>query len=447
MNQLVEKIATQNNELKEACQKIDELEKKLSGVTEYQESKEQVQNNTKEIQNLAISADKFDREVARVSEQLMQIEKNSLSKKEYQDTQEKLQTYTNEMSKLSILTTTLESKIDKVQTDLVDVKKDPTVKDKIKKNTEEIQKLTETTEVFNRQFEGANEKIDELEQKLLNKKESSKTQAQLQSHTTKIKKLIVTTDVLDDQFMKTQEELDTLKEKVLMLESEDNASNEEKHAIRNFRNLSEDGSNNTLIYGNMESAEFNREMRKFPLKEVLVRNDSLEKSDESLVNFSHKDMVTLELEKDEQHNSLYIDNFKPNDLSLSHEYAVKELEKLEAKIPAYFDDTNIHLIQRGKIKKEDFYPTLRKIEIVPYLWFNIFRKEKKDILIGNELSCKQLVDALSSFLDEIENTERKKLIRSKWIYFSKDVEQKIEGYKLFSDYLELYYHVNQSKRA
>lgn len=448
INHLVEKITTQNNELKEACQKINELEKKLSSVTASQNSQEQVKNNTKEIQKLSTSKNKLDLDVARISEQLTQIEKDSFNKKEYKNIQEKLQTNTNEISKLSILTTTLESKVNEVQTDLIDVKKDSTIQDKIQKNTEEIHKLTKTTEGFNHQVTETNEKIDLLEQKILNKKESSKTEAQLQSHTIKLKKLIVTTDVLDDQFTKTQEELDTLKEKVLMLESEEQYSNEETNTVRNFRNLSDNGSN-TLIYGNMKSAEFNREMKKFPLKEVLVRNDFLDETDESLVNFSHKDMITSDSgsKKDGQPDSIYIDNFKPNDLSLSHEYAVKELEKLEEKIPTYFDDTNIHGIQRGKIKKEDFYPTLRKIEIVPYLWFNIFRKEKKDILIGNMLSCKQLVDELSNFLDEIENTERKKLIRSKWIYFSKEVEQKIEGYKLFSDYLELYYHVNQTKRA
>lgn len=447
INQLVEKMASQNNQLEEACQKIEELEKKLADVSEDQSSKVQLQANTKEIQHLSSTTGKFYREVDRISKQMDQMEKKLLDKKEFEETQEKIQANANEIAKLSITTTTLESKVDKLQTNVADdVKENSIIQHKIQENIEEIQKLTETTEAFNHQFIGTKEKIDELEQKIVNKKESSKTQAQLQTHTTKIKKLIITTDVLDDQFTKTQEELDTLKEKVLILESEENAPNEDKNKARNFRNLSEDVSSSPLIYGNMESAEFNREMKKFPLKEVLVRNDSLEQTDESLVNFFHKDMVT-DLEDDEQQNAIYIDNFKPNDLSLSHEYAVKELEKLEEQIPTYFGEANIHLIQRGKIKKEDFYPTLRKIEIVPYLWFNIFRKEKKDILIGNELSCKQLVDELSIFLEEIENTERKKLIRSKWIYFSKEVEQKIEGYKLFSDYLELYYHVNQSKRA
>jgi hypothetical protein len=62
----------------------------------------------------------------------------------------------------------------------------------------------------------------------------------------------------------------------------------------------------------------------------------------------------------------------------------------------------------------------------------------QDIRLNNEISCQQLVKGVPQFLREVEEIASKRKVMGKWIYAPKELEQKMEGYKLLNEYFELY---------
>ena len=116
---------------------------------------------------------------------------------------------------------------------------------------------------------------------------------------------------------------------------------------------------------------------------------------------------------------------------------LRQLKKLEWDIHAIFN-RDIGIGHRGMVAKETFRTNLKKMDVLPYLWNSVYKKEQRDILLGNDLSCQRLINELNDFLEETKHFAQKRKVMGKWVYCPKEVEQKMEGYKLLNDYLELY---------
>lgn len=119
--------------------------------------------------------------------------------------------------------------------------------------------------------------------------------------------------------------------------------------------------------------------------------------------------------------------------------SLRRLKKLESDITACFKRVQNGIGSRGMIAKEDVYANIRQIEVIPYLWSMIYTGEHpQDIQLNNEISCLQLVNGVPAFLREIEEIASKRKVMGKWIYAPKELEQKMEGYKMLNEYFELY---------
>lgn len=119
--------------------------------------------------------------------------------------------------------------------------------------------------------------------------------------------------------------------------------------------------------------------------------------------------------------------------------SLRRLKKLEADIATCFKRVKGGIGSRGMIAKEDVYANIRQIEVLPYLWSMIYTGENpQDIRLNNEISCLQLVNGVPQFLREVEEIASKRKVMGKWIYAPKELEQKMEGYKLLNEYFELY---------
>lgn len=120
--------------------------------------------------------------------------------------------------------------------------------------------------------------------------------------------------------------------------------------------------------------------------------------------------------------------------------SLRRLKKLESDISACFKRVKGGIGSRGMIAKEDVYANIRQIEVLPYLWSMIQNNSTnpQDIRLNNEISCQQLVNGVPQFLQEVEEVASKRKVMGKWIYAPKELEQKMEGYKLLNEYFELY---------
>lgn len=117
--------------------------------------------------------------------------------------------------------------------------------------------------------------------------------------------------------------------------------------------------------------------------------------------------------------------------------SLRRLKKLEWEIHSFFEKTR-GLGHKGMVSKEDFYANMRKIEVLPYLWTKIYELNRKDMMLGTDLSCQKLIDNLEDFIEEAKGLSKKRKVMGKWIYCPKEVEQKMEGYKKLGEYFELY---------
>lgn len=119
--------------------------------------------------------------------------------------------------------------------------------------------------------------------------------------------------------------------------------------------------------------------------------------------------------------------------------SLRRLKKLESDITTCFKRVKGGIGSRGMIAKEDVYANIRQIEVLPYLWSMIYTGDNpQDIRLNNEISCQQLVKGVPQFLREVEEIASKRKVMGKWIYAPKELEQKMEGYKLLNEYFELY---------
>lgn len=115
---------------------------------------------------------------------------------------------------------------------------------------------------------------------------------------------------------------------------------------------------------------------------------------------------------------------------------LKQLKKIEWDIHAIFQK-NTGAGHKGMVSKQIFRTNLKKMDVLPYLWNSVYEKKQRDIMLGDDLSCQNLINELDNLLEEAKHVAQKRKLMGKWVYCPKEIEQKMEGYKLLNDYLEL----------
>ncbi|EOL50669.1 hypothetical protein [Enterococcus caccae] len=340
-----------------------------------------------------------------------------------------LQETTSETIKLNQVINQLTAKLATVETELTAVKKEkkkiPTVK------------LTKSDSA---------KKLAEQHQK---------DQEQLKSNATEIKKLTQTVGKVDVQLIKAHQKIAELEQKIRKNEVVSTVKKEKTATIQQTPVTRSNGSvigpvAPPTISKAPQATTTVKEERNFPTKESFLQANRPMKSVTTMEE--ERPTVTLAIEEmldrvSEKH---------PQAIETRSSWALKEgygqdsnddqdpqgpslrrLKKLEWDIHSFFQPGR-GMGHKGMMPKADFYANIRKIEVLPYLWASVYEREKKDILLGNELSVEHLIVDLNDFLEEVTMLSKKRKVMGKWIYCPKEVEQKMEGYKLLSEYLETY---------
>ncbi|MGX7245404.1 hypothetical protein ACWOC1_11240 [Enterococcus quebecensis] len=342
---------------------------------------------------------------------------------------------------------------------------------RIEKDYEQLQETTSETANLNQVIDQLTAKLQTIESELTVKKEKKKIpvvrltkndsgrklaeqhqkdQDQLKSNATEIKKLTQTVGKVDVQLIKAHQKIAELEQKMRQATP---LSKKEPEAVQT--EFVTTRSNNKMIGPPIAPStvpKTNTEVsanRNFPTKETFLQANrpvkSATQSDEErpTVTLAIEEMLDRVSEKHPQTESrsewAFDEGYNKNNVSFqdSEGSSLRRLKKLEWEIHSFFQQTR-GLGHKGMMPKDDFYTNIRKIEVLPYLWASVYEREKKDILLGNELSCNQLVNDLNDFLEEVAVLSKKRKVMGKWIYCPKEVEQKMEGYKRLSEYLEAY---------
>lgn len=283
-----------------------------------------------------------------------------------------------------------------------------------------------------------------------------KDQEQLKSNATEIKKLTQTVGKVDIQLIKAHQKIAELEQKMRQTTKAAPIVKQEQAPIVQQTPVAR--TNNTIIgpppavKPTLPTASQQKpsvqESRSFPSKEAFLQANRptrpMVDEERPTVTLAIEEMLDRVSEKHPQtvgtRSSWALeDGYNQN----SHEseeaqgLSLRHLKKLEWDIHSFFQQGR-GMGHKGMMPKDSFYANIRKIEVLPYLWASVYEREKKDILLGNELSSQQLIDDLNDFLEEVEILSKKRKVMGKWIYCPKEVEQKMEGYKLLSEYLEAY---------
>lgn len=282
-----------------------------------------------------------------------------------------------------------------------------------------------------------------------------KDQEQLKSNATEIKKLTQTVGKVDVQLIKAHQKIAELEQK--MRQTVQAASTAKKEPVSAVQQVSVSKSDSQMIGPPAPpvvpvatpSKPVAQTNRNFPSKEAFLQANRPAKPvldvveerptvtlaiEEMLDRVSEKHPQTTETKSPWTLDEGYQNRSHSQEVQGS---SLRRLKKLEWDIHSFFQKGR-GMGHKGMLSKDDFYANIRKIEVLPYLWASVYEREKKDILLGNELSSQQLIDDLNDFLEEIDVLSKKRKVMGKWIYCPKEVEQKMEGYKLFGEYLEAY---------
>ncbi|MEI5994049.1 hypothetical protein [Candidatus Enterococcus mansonii] len=383
---LADKVATTSEEVTSIAQQLQQINKKLSTV----------ENNVMEGKVDPEAIARIEQDHGRLKETAS--ETNKLSQVIEQLT-EKLQTMESEL-------TTVKAKKKKVP--VVKLTKSESVKqlaerhqkdqDQLRSNAVEIKKLTQTVSKVDVQLIKAHQKIAELEQKM------------------------------------RQTSIPVKKETVTQVAPATRSNNPKIGPVAP-----------PVLPASTQTNVPMQKNRNFPTKESFLQATKPQKP--TTETSEERPTVTLAIEEmldrvSEKHPQTIetrsgwpiSENYQQED---SEGSSLRRLKKLEWDIHSFFQSGR-SLGHKGMMPKDDFYVNIRKIEVLPYLWASVFEREKKDLLLGKELSCQQLIDNLPDFLSDLSTLSKKRKVMGKWIYCPKEVEQKMEGYKLLGEYLETY---------
>jgi hypothetical protein len=444
---------------------------------------ERLEEALKQIDLLDQRLNNSDQKVTKIDQTLEQQKKRpkltfSTAKKVNQEQNqlaEKLASTSNEVTAIANQLQQINDKLTTVETNVLEAKSDSEALERIEQDHGQLQETTSETVKLNQVIEQLTEKLQTMETELLNvktekrkipqakltKSESAKKlaeqhqkdQEQLKSNATEIKKLTQTVGKVDVQLIKAHQKIAELEQKVRKA-----SQATVKAPVAEPKPQPVEPKTNDIMVGPPAPPKTSQgpANRSFPSKESFLQATKpmrpVIEADEE------RPTVTLAIEEmldrvSEQHPVVESkrswtveEGYEKNRESYQDQQgpSLRRLKKLEWDIHTFFQKGR-GLGHKGMMAKDDFYANIRQIEVLPYLWGSVYEREKKDILLGNELSCQQLIDDLADFLEEVDVLSRKRKVMGKWIYCPKEVEQKMEGYKLLSEYLETYLARQDSK--
>lgn len=440
---------------------------------------ERLNEALKSIELLTQKMDYSNQQVAAFSEKL---EKNKRTKgpevnftlakqatNEQKSLGNKLTETTKEVTAIAQQLKQFDHKLMSIESNIQEAKPDPNTIAKIEQNQDQLQETASETVKLNHTIDQLTTKIESVENGLsslktqkkkvpvvkLTKSEAAqkmaeqhqKDQEQLKSNATEIKRLTQTVSKVDVQLIKAHQKIAELEQKMRQstVATKKEPTVMEK-SVPETRTTPSATDAPALPVNTVPVPSSSIQIdRNFPTKETFLQasrpvratQETEERPtvtlaiEEMLDRVSEKHPQTVESDRSWSADGSYAQNDESQGASL------RRLKKLEWDIHASFQK-NRGLGHKGMMSKDDFYANIRKIEFLPYLWASVFEREKKDLLLGNELSCQQLIDDLSDFLEEVSVLSQKRKVMGKWIYCPKEVEQKMEGYKYLSEYLETY---------
>ncbi|MBO0441698.1 hypothetical protein [Candidatus Enterococcus ikei] len=388
---------------------------------------------------------------------------------------DKLATTSEEVTAIARQLQQINDKLSTVETNVLEAKPDFEALARIEKDHGQLQATASETNKINQVINQLTRKLESIESNLTNvKKEKKKIpvakltksdaakkfaeqhqkdQEQLKVNATEIKKLTQTVGKVDVQLIKAHQKIAELEQKMRRT-----TVTAQKESTKIVQETPVAQSSNAMIRTpepaitpvSSQTKPDPQPSRSFPTKESFLQANRPMKSteeigperptvtlaiEEMLDRVSEKYPKTLETRSSWSMDDSYDQNSSTRQDSQGS--SLRRLKKLEWEIHSFFQQVR-GIGHKGMIAKDDFYANVRKIEVLPYLWASVYEREKKDIILGNDLSCQQLITDLSGFLEEIAILSQKRKVMGKWIYCPKEVEQKMEGYKLLSEYLETY---------
>lgn len=383
----------------------------------------------------------------------------------------KLTTTNEEVTSIAEKLEQFDKKLNAVETNINEVKTDPEAIARIEKDRGQLQETVSETVKLTQVIDQLTFKLESVESELEKTKETKKKipvvkltkskatqnlleahqkdQEQLRFNATEIKKLTQTVSKVDVQLIKAHQKIAELEQKMrqsaVPRKQEPVAVKETVAMTRSNYKMVEP--QEAVVKPTAPQNPTITASRDFPTKETFlqasrpIRATKETEEERPTVTLAIEEMLDRVSEKhpqtaeDGKRAWAVEENYNQNEDMQGA--SLRRLKKLEWDIHSYFQKGR-GLGHKGMMSKDDFYTNIRQIEVLPYLWASVFERERKDILLGNELSCQQLIDDLKDFLEEISILSQKRKVMGKWIYCPKEVEQKMEGYKLLSEYLEIY---------
>ncbi|MGX7201591.1 hypothetical protein BCR22_08825 [Enterococcus plantarum] len=453
---------TVESRLDEAVQRIDLLTQKLTHSDEQVTELRKTIEKNKQVQRPKLT---FSTAKKAISEQAKLAEKVAT-------TNEEVTTIAHQLQQIN-------GKLNAVESTVIQAKPDSEALARIEKDHGQLQKTTTETLKLTQVIDQLTMKLQAVETELtivknekkkvpkvkLTKSDSAKRlaeqhqkdQEQLKSNATEIKKLTQTVGKVDVQLIKAHQKIAELEQKMRQTSKATPAVKTEP--IKTAQQDPVTRTSNKMIGpppAPATRAETSQQTataqatRSFPTKETFLQANRPAKAvaevgeERPTVTLAIEEMLDRVSEKHPQHtgakSSWSIEEGYNQDSANSQDPngpSLRRLKKLEWAIHSFFQQGR-GSGHKGMMPKDNFYANIRQIEVLPYLWASVYEREKKDILLGNELSTQRLINELNDFLEEIEVLSKKRKVMGKWIYCPKEVEQKMEGYKLLSEYLETY---------
>ncbi|MTD40333.1 hypothetical protein GIX45_17255 [Erwinia sp. CPCC 100877] len=307
--------------------------------------------------------------------------------------------------------------------------------DRIEKDHSRLQETAAETVKLTQVINQLTDKLQVIETELSNKQklteQQQREQAQLLNNVTEIKRLTKSVSNVDLQIIQANQKIADLEQKLRQA-----VSQPVRASVPNAARYTPAKENANISSGNN---------RNFPSKETFLQAT---KPAVSIEPVEEKPTVTLAIEEmlkrvSEKHPQpvnaagSWTENENYKHHNNKNSTAVNYLKNLGWEIHALFQ-TSRSLGHKEMIPKKEFYASIRKIEVLPYLWMSVLKKAKQDVILGNELSCQQLIEALPDFLEEVDRISQKRKVMGKWLHCPKEIEQKIAGYELLSEYFEFY---------
>lgn len=132
-------------------------------------------------------------------------------------------------------------------------------------------------------------------------------------------------------------------------------------------------------------------------------------------------------------SSAYFSNRMENSVSVMTDVQIEMLEQNICEL--FYKSQKTRGIRW--MDKELFFSLMRKMEVLPYMWGNIYEYRQEDWTIGQH-SCQRLIAELELFLEAVEALPQKYRFVKHWVYCPKKIEYKMRAYCILAEYFEYY---------